>query len=117
MDATTALMKAINELGNGQPYSLTAKSLTDYTVVSLGSSTLVYDKDAVETRATAILSLGQVHDKRMFGIGTTAGYPTVKEQLDLLYHDIQDGKLGAAATTGQWYVGITSVKTAFPKPS
>ena len=27
------------------------------------------------------------------------------------------GKLGAAATTGSWYVGITSVKNAFPKPS
>ena len=51
MDATTALMKSINELGNGQPYSLTAKSLTDYTVVSLGSSTLVYDKDAVLLQA------------------------------------------------------------------
>ena len=51
------------------------------------------------------------------GVGTTSGYPSVTEQLDLLYHDIQDGKLGVAATTGQWYVGITSVKTLFPKPS
>ena len=39
-----------------------------------------------------------------------------EHQLDQLYHDISDGKLGAGATTGSWYVGITSVKTAFPKP-
>ena len=43
-------------------------------------------------------------------------YPALSEQFDLLYHDIQAGKLGIAATTGNWYVGITSVKTAYPKP-
>ncbi len=51
------------------------------------------------------------------GVGTTSGYPSVTEQLDLLYHDIEAGKLGVAATTGQWYVGITSIKTLYPKPS
>ena len=44
-------------------------------------------------------------------------YDTIANQLDQLYHDMKDGKLGVAATTGSWYVGITSVKTAFPKPS
>ena len=43
-------------------------------------------------------------------------YPQVTEQLDQLYHDMKDGKLGVGATTGSWYVGITSVKTAYPKP-
>ena len=51
------------------------------------------------------------------GIGTTAGYLSISEQLDQLYHDMTDGKLGAGATTGSWYVGITSVKTSYPKPS
>ena len=50
------------------------------------------------------------------GIGTNAGYLSISEQLDQLYHDMADGKLGAGATTGSWYVGITSVKTLFPKP-
>ena len=50
------------------------------------------------------------------GIGTTAGYLSISEQLDQLYHDMADGKLGAGATTGSWYGGITSVKTLFPKP-
>ena len=44
-------------------------------------------------------------------------YPYFSEQLDLLYHDMKDGKLGVAATTGSWFVGITSVKNDIPKPS
>ena len=43
-------------------------------------------------------------------------YPQVTEQLDQLYHDMKDGKLGVGATSGSWYVGISSVKTSFPKP-
>ena len=49
-------------------------------------------------------------------VGLATGYPRISEQLDQLYHDMKDGKLGVAATTGSWYVGITSIKTAFPKP-
>ena len=54
--------------------------------------------------------------QRRSGVGSTSGYPLIELQLDQLYHDMTDGKLGAGATTGSWYVGITSVKTAFPKP-
>jgi hypothetical protein len=52
---------------------------------------------------------------RVVGSATTSGYPRISEQLDQLYHDMADGKLGVGATTGSWYVGITSVKTLFPK--
>ena len=51
--------------------------------------------------------------ERMAGIQTS--YPKLEEQLDQLYHDIESGKFGADAKTGNWYVGITSVKTTFPK--
>ena len=54
--------------------------------------------------------------ERVIGVGTTAGYELIQNQLDQLYHDMKDGKLGVAATTGGWYVGITSVKTLYPKP-
>ena len=54
--------------------------------------------------------------ERVVGSATTSGQPRIEYQLDQLYHDMTDGKLGAGATTGSWYVGITSVKTAFPKP-
>ena len=67
--------------------------------------------DAAKKAAT-----GYIMDRKL-GVGTTSGYDTIANQLDQLYHDMKDGKLGVAATTGSWYVGITSVKTAFPKPS
>ena len=51
------------------------------------------------------------------GTGTTTGYIDLKEQLDQLYRDINAGKFGADAKTGEWFVGITSVKTLYPKPS
>ena len=43
-------------------------------------------------------------------------YPFIGDQLDQLYHDIDTGKFGADAKTGAWFVGITSVKNAYPKP-
>ena len=49
------------------------------------------------------------------GIGTDGGYPDISEQLDQLYHDINAGKFGADAKTGEWFVGISSVKTKYPK--
>ena len=44
--------------------------------------------------------------------GTT--YGTVEAQLDMLYHDIEDGKLD---TTGTWATHVKAVKDANPKPS
>ena len=50
-------------------------------------------------------------------LGISSTYPVITDQLDQLYHDIEAGKFGADAKTGSWYVGITSVKTSYPKPS
>ena len=49
-------------------------------------------------------------------LGISSTYPDITEQLDQLYHDIEAGKFGADAKTGEWFVGITSVKTTYPKP-
>ena len=51
---------------------------------------------------------------RQNGIGNTVGYPTWQEQMGMLYDDMKNGTLN---TSGQWYVGITSVKNNIPKPS
>ncbi len=59
---------------------------------------------------------GYIMDRKL-GDGTTSGYISLQDQLDQLYHDINAGKFGADAKTGEWFVGITNVKTAFPKPS
>ena len=41
------------------------------------------------------------------------GYPTIGEQLDLLYKDMTAGKLD---TTGEWHKTIKAVKDDNPKP-
>ena len=45
-------------------------------------------------------------DFRQLGIAT---------ELDLLWHDIDDGKFGADAKTGAWYLDVKAVKERFPK--
>ena len=75
-------------------------------------------RDAEEARLTAKEAATEHKENRICGIGTTiSGYGSIGEQLDKLYHDINAGKFGADAKTGEWFVGITSVKTTIPKPS
>ena len=73
-------------------------------------------RDTEEAAAIAEKAATKYAQERQSGTATTTGYIRLENQLDQLYHDMKDGKLGVAATTGEWYVGITSVKTAFPKP-
>ena len=92
--------------------------------VSIDDSTGVFKADGskitiVQSNVDAArVELNKLNYKsaRVVGSATTSGYPFIQDQLDQLYHDMADGKLGAAATTGSWYVGITSIKTKFPKP-
>tara|TARA_B100001093_G_C26734461_1_gene973771 strand:+ start:1161 stop:1346 length:186 start_codon:yes stop_codon:yes gene_type:complete len=42
-------------------------------------------------------------------------YDMLSEQLDKLYHDIDAGKLGADAKTGNFYLGRKAVKDKYPK--
>ena len=43
-------------------------------------------------------------------------YPSIPDQLDKLYHDIDDGKFGTDAKTGAWYLAIKATKDKFTKP-
>ena len=74
------------------------------------------ERDNQEAAALADVAANGYKMERAVGTATTTGYISLTEQLDQLYHDMKDGKLGVAATTGSWYLGITSVKNAFPKP-
>ena len=73
-------------------------------------------QDAEEVESAKQDAAVKYINERRVGTATTVGYGDIGEQLDQLYRDMQAGKLGVGATTGEWYVGITSVKTAFPKP-
>ena len=41
-------------------------------------------------------------------------YTQLKEQLDKLYHDIDSGKFGDTAKTGEFYLARKAVKDKFP---
>ncbi len=41
-------------------------------------------------------------------------YAMLSEQLDKLYHDIDSGKFGDTAKTGQFYLARKAVKDKFP---
>ena len=71
----------------------------------------------ITTELARLQGIEDWSSNRRVGTATTSGYGTFSSQLDQLYHDMKDGKLGAAATTGSWYVGISSVKDSFPKLS
>ena len=73
-------------------------------------------QDAEEAKTLAEDAAIKYVNERQVGTATTVGYGNFGEQLDKLYRDINAGKFGAYAKTGEWVVGITSVKTAFPKP-
>ena len=82
--------------------------------VSSEEETLIASEEA---KVLADDAVNGYKKERTVGTATTTGYIDVTEQLDQLYRDINAGKFGADAKTGEWFVGISSVKTAFPKPS
>ncbi len=93
-----------------------AKTIDDDTgVFKADGSKITIVQSNVDAARVELNKLNYKSD-RVVGSATTSGYALIQDQLDQLYHDMTDGKLGAGATTGSWYVGITSVKTAFPKP-
>ena len=83
------------------------------TITNLTGAATSLSMSDINTKAVQLKNAKEYVDGR---VGITSGYPLLQTQLDQLYHDMKDGKLGAGATTGSWYVGITSVKTLFPKP-
>ena len=64
--------------------------------------------------AAEVTRLQGVYDNNDYQRTRAAAYADVKEQLDLLYHDMTAGKLDA---TGEWHKAVKAVKDATPKPS
>ena len=85
------------------------------TKIDWGGATPISNADitAEQTRLQN-LETNCYHPRRV-GTATTSGYLPLEEQLDQLYRDVNAGKFGSDAKTGEWYVGITTVKTKFPK--
>lgn len=88
--------------------------------VSTGATTtetLTSDEVAAREAVATERAKTQYKQQRTVGISSTGSkYAIISEQLDQLYRDVAAGKFGADAKTGEWFVGITSVKTTNPKP-
>jgi len=52
------------------------------------------------------------YDAKQYQRDRETAYPEIKEQLDLLYHDMTAGK---GDKTGEWYKVVNKVKTDNPK--
>ena len=86
------------------------------TTIEWGGATPISNAD-IKAEQTKLQNLEtNCYYPRKVGTATTSGYLPLQEQLDQLYRDINAGKFGSDAKTGEWFVGISSVKTAFPKP-
>jgi hypothetical protein len=70
---------------------------------------------AIENAKTKYITDRLIHGKDTDGNSTT--YKGIGEQLDQLFRDVDSGKFGADAKTGEWYIAIKAVKDSNPKPS
>ena len=107
-------IKAVRELLNdpNKTWSSDVDPVND-TITNLTGDASSLSMSDINTKAIQLKNAEEYIDGR---VGITSGYPLLSVQLDQLWHDMKDGKLGAGATTGSWYVGISSVKSMFPKP-
>ena len=52
-------------------------------------------------------------NNRRINVQIQPGYLSIQDQLDQLWHDIDDGKLDK---TGSWYLAVKAVKDKYAKP-
>jgi len=71
---------------------------------------------AEDVRKTLIESGGETaaYAELRTSVHSGHGYKLIADQLDQLWHDIDDGKLDK---TGSWYTAIKAVKDKYTKPS
>jgi hypothetical protein len=73
---------------------------------------------AEDVRKALIEDGGQSADYSIFrtDVHSGHGYKSITDQLDQLYHDVDDGKFGSDAKTGAWYLAVKAVKDKYTKP-
>ena len=88
------------------------------TVVSIDDAAGAFDKDGKSVElddakvAAARKSIDDAYAATKYQRDRAAEYKELKEQFDLLYHDMTVGK---GDNTGEWYKHIKAVKDANPK--
>ena len=124
IDAIRFTADALNELYGDPQVNITFNEFNefDYSAIDLQNYTLCSEED-LKNKIEEVYNkwVSNEYQRNRVGIASTGrgnwGYPDIGDQLDQLYHDIEAGKFGEIAKTGDWYVGITSVKNQYPKSS
>lgn len=91
-------------------------SVTYYKIDSNGKRVQVTEEYEKDTGFVGIQTYVSDRTKAPEGDHSKPSYPGIEEQLDLLWHDIDDGKLGDTAKTSSFYTTIKNVKDSSPKP-
>jgi len=82
-----------------------------------GEAKNVYTYEQVKTQLPTFAEVMAEHEENLAEYAAYEGkrlrrYPDVKEQLDMLYKDIDQGLLGDGAKSSQFYTAIKAVKDA-----
>jgi len=105
MIGTVTKMDALYSLAPTSKWSITGDVINWYD-----------EDDTVPTDAelaAEITRLQGVYDNAEYQRTRAAAYPELKEQLDLLYHDMAADK---GDKTGTWFAAVKAVKDATAKP-
>ena len=81
----------------------------DYNKITWLDGTTPISKSDIETK---VAELQTAYDNKEYQRDRAKAYAEIKEQLDLLYHDMAADK---GDKTGEWFKSIKAVKDANPK--
>jgi hypothetical protein len=82
-----------------------------------GEAKNVYTYEQIKTELPTFAEIMAEHEENLAEYAAYEGkrlrrYPDIKEQLDMLYKDIDQGVLGEGAKSSQFYTAIKAVKDA-----
>ena len=90
-------------------------SVTYYKIDSNGKRVQVTEEYEEDTSFVGVQTYISNRTRAPEGDHSKPSYPGIEEQLDLLWHDIDDGKLGDSAKASSFYTTIKNVKDSNPK--
>jgi len=113
MDKNTKITNAIKELNADAEFIIRAASADAVSVdgIEWADGTTPIAKSDIEAKMVEVQT---AYDNKEYQRTRAEAYPELKEQLDLLYHDMAANK---GDKTGEWFKAVKAVKDATAKPS
>jgi hypothetical protein len=102
----TDILKAIKAINPEAEVSVNAE---DFEQITWLNGTAVISKSDIQAKQA---ELKTAHDNKKYQRDRAVAYKQLKEQLDLLYHDMVADK---GDKTGEWFKHIKATKDKYPK--